>query len=381
MIFYVAAFLFPTSPGMVAWKLFKSKRGKISLIGRDLICDSATLLTLPKNEHSLDEFTNVFKPFVPTFVVNGENWKQRRKALSHAIPKMDLNIDFDINLSSEKGDVYWKIFATLFTVGFELIFGRKPTDQETSLMYPGIVDMNRLVKRQTGIANKEVRDNLYQTVVKLLKENNPQFILFENPDFQLLDELSKVSIVAEDLLTSICIQCTDLTCHLLLLFASYPEEFKKNLDNCINETLRLYPLTDLWTRRGSAQERGWVASLIQLNRSGWDKPEVFFPDRWNSHDHPLLISWGFDTRGCPAKRAGTNLSKTLFLKITDKPNFWIQPASNFKHERTFPNGCQLWLGYGIKPNSLEWKFKGHWKNKFFQWINCQRRLFSQHELN
>jgi hypothetical protein len=379
-LFYGCVLLLPFSPGILAWKLFKNTKGKIRFINRDLICDTETLLAMPKSESSLDEFTTAFSPFIPLLTLNGLAWKVRRKILSDGLRKIKADKDFKIHLPLKKGDIYWDVFEILFLIGFELVFGRTATPSEFDDMYPGIVDINRLIKRQTGFPNIKVRWKLYYRVVTLLSEENKEFIFSDCNEFKALSEIDQVSIVVEDLLTSICIQCADLICHLFLGYSSFPELFKSNLDNCINETLRLYPLTDIWTRKPRRQERGWIASLIQLNRNGWSDPDSFKPERWNLKDHPQLISWGFDARSCPATKIGYNLAKNVFQKIFSNENVWIQPASNFKHTRTFSAGCQVWIGEGAKPSSLKWKFKGKWKSQFREWLFSHLRVLDQGEL-
>jgi hypothetical protein len=379
ILFYGAVLLLPYSPGTLAWKLFRNKKGKLSLLNRDLICDSETLLALPKSEVSLDEFTTAFSPFVPLLTLNGQTWKSRRKILVQGLRKINFDQTTNFTLPCKKGDIYWDVFEILFKVGFELIFGRPPTLTEYENLYPGIVDINCIIKRHAGSPNMQLRWNLYHQIASLLNENNSKFIFFEDSEFYELSEMDQVSIIVEDLLTSICIQCTDLVCHLLLLYSNQPDSFK-NIDYCINETLRLYPLTDIWTRKSTENDKGWIASLIQLNRSGWDHPDEFKPERWNSNDHPQLISWGFDTRGCPATKIGYQLSKHIFQNFIENKELWIASASNFKHQRTFPNGCQMWIGKGNKPTSLAWKYQMNLKTSLSQWISSRLRMIDQREL-
>lgn len=383
LLFYGGVLILPFSPGTLAWKLFKNKKGKIQFIKRDLICDTETLMALPKSENSLDEFTTAFSPFIPLLTLNGQPWKVRRKILANGLRKIHDEIDskdFEFTLPLKKGDVYWDIFEGLFRIGFEWVFGRSATQLEFNEMYPGIVNINRLIKRHTGFPDKQARWKLYDRVVALIFEDNRSFIFSDCQEFKALSEIDRVSIVVEDLLTSICIQCTDLICHLLLLYSAFPESFKTNLDHCINETLRLYPLTDIWTRKPTTQERGWIASLVQLNRNGWNDPDQFRPERWEAKDHPQLISWGFDARGCPATKIGYYLSKMVIQKIVLNEQLWVQPASNFKHDRTFPAGCQMWVGQGPKPVSIRWTFKGKWKNQLQQWLFSRLRVLDQGEL-
>ena len=374
-LFYGTVGIFPYSPGAVAWKLFRNKKGKVRLLNRDLICDTKTLLAMPKSEISLDEFTTAFSPFIPLLTLNAHPWKMRRKILAEGLRKIQVDQDFQIVIPKKKGDVYWDIFEILFKVGFKLIFGRNTNSLDFDQMYPGIVDINRLIKRQTGMADMQSRWKLYHHVVLLFSEEN--FIFKDSLEFKSLSELDQVSIIVEDLLTSICIQCTDLICHLLLLYPEHRESFKTNLDHCIDETLRLYPLTDIWTRKASETERAWIASLTQLNRSGWQDPNDFKPERWNEKDHPPLISWGFDARSCPATKIGYNLSKAIFQKFIQNENLWIQPAANLKHERTFPLGCQLWISEEKPP---KWNFTGKWQALFQQWIFTRLRIINQNEL-
>ena len=377
-LFYGCVLLSYGSPGTIAWKLFGNRKGKIKLIHRDLICDSETLMALPKSDQSLDEFTTAFSPFIPLLTLNGSSWQNRRKVLSYGLRKINIDRDFKFALPLKKGDIYWDIFENFFEIGFELVFGRPHTPSEFNNMFPGIADINHLIKRDISAPNFDLRWKLYHQVVALLAQDNKEFIFSDCDEFKTLSEIDRVSIVVEDLLTSICIQCTDLVCHMLLLYASHPESFKEHLDHCISETLRLYPLTDIWTRRGTKGERGWIASLIQLNRNGWSEPDLFKPERWDLADHPPLLSWGFDARSCPATKIGYNLTKTVFQNILKQP-IWLQAASNFNHARTFSFGCQMWIGEGLKP-SFTWKFQGKWKKQLKHWLFGRFRVLHQWEL-
>lgn len=379
-LFYGAVWLLPSSPGVLAWKLFKNRKGKIRFVHRDLICDTKTLLALPKSQGSLDEFTTAFSPFIPLLTLNGLPWERRRKIFSHGLRKMNYEKNSSFTLPLKKGDIYWDVFEHLFKTGFKLIFGRLPTPAEFDAMYPGIVDINKLIKRQVAFPDKKSRWELYRFVVKLLAEENPQFIYAENHEFKELPEIDQVSLIVEDLLTSLCIQCSDLVCHLLLLYTSYKELFEENLENCINETLRLFPLTDLWTRKKQGEERAWIASLVQLNRSEWKDPDRFQPSRWNDTEHPPLISWGFDDRSCPASKVGYHLSKHIFLDCISDAKKAFYPASNYRHDRTFSEGCQLWVREKNPSESINWKFKGKWTAKLKQWIFSRLRILDQGEL-
>ncbi|CAF4912004.1 unnamed protein product, partial [Rotaria magnacalcarata] len=70
---------------------------------------------------------------------------------------------------------------------------------------------------------------------------------------------------------------------------------------------------------------------------------------WDTNDHPPLMSWGFDIRRCPAQKLATGVSQLVFENILRGGDFWIRPARNFEHERTFPYGCQVCIGYGEIP--------------------------------
>lgn len=376
VLFYGSALLSTASPGILAWKLFRETKGKIPLLDRDLICDAETLLALPKSDHSLDENTTAFSPFIPLLTLNGSDWKKRRQVMTEGLKKLDIKKPFALHLPLKKGDIYWDIYHNLFHIGFELIFGRKATQHEQDEIYPGIADINRLIKRQQPFGNEPLRQKAYRQVAALIQEER-QFILRESEVFQSLNEIDQVSLVAEDLMTSICIQCTDLVCHLLLFYASFPEPFKANLDYCIQEALRLYPLTDIWTKKSKGGERGWIASLTQLNRNGWSEPDTFLPHRWES-DHPPFMSWGFNARGCPASHIGYSLSRAIFMQVLENENIMILPASNFTHERTFPYGCQVWIGKGATPLD-PWKFKGKWKGLFRLWFCNRIRALDQAE--
>lgn len=379
-LFYGGVLLLPYSPGILAWKLFKNKKGKVPLLHRDLICDTETLMSLPKSETSLDECTTAFTPFIPLLTLNDTPWKTRRKILADGLRKIKLPDSISWTLASKQGDVYWDIFEQLFLIGFRFIFGRPPTEQEFSDTYPGIHDINSLIKRHTGLPNMAARWKLYNCIKALIGEKNEKFLFYDSEEFAKLEEVDQVSIVVEDILTSTCIQCTDLICHLLLLYSEHESAFKTHLPECIDETLRLYPLTDIWTRKPENGNRAWIASLVQLNRSGWEKPNSFLPERWNKNGHPPLISWGFDARSCPATKVAYNLSKSIFEHIISEKNLWIIPAANFTHERTFMHGCQLWVSREAKPVDTTWKFPGKFNSSLKQWFNTRLRVLDQFEL-
>jgi hypothetical protein len=374
------------TPGAVIWKLFKNRKGKVSLMGRDLICDSETLVNLPKCGKPLDGYTNALCPFLPTFLLdNDQYWKQRRDVFSHAnaiINRRILEKPIEIKLESKQGNILWDIFEIISRYSFELVFNRNPTDDEFNDIYPGLLDINKIIKRFTSTPDLKIRHTFYDRILKLIQINENDFVFSNCKEFHQMNEIHKVSSVAEDFLTTIAVQCTDLVCHMLLLYSHHPDEFHHDIENSINETLRLYPLTDLWTRQSYGNQRGWIASLVQLNRNGWIQPDTFIPERWNSKEHPPLMSWGFDTRRCPAQKMATNISKIVFENIIKTDDFWIELAANFQHERTFPYGCQVSIGYGQKPNNVkQWKFNHKLRMQIRRWLCEKLRMINQNELN
>ena len=385
-LLYLFAFFSLMSPGTIIWKLFSTRQGKTRLANRDLICDHHTLMNLEKSSKPLDQFTNALSPFVPLFLIeNDQDWKHRREVFiygNNLINKRLSHISFDMQLPEGKGNILWDLFQSVFRYSFELSFNRKIHDDEFKAIYPGLVDINKIIKRFSSSPNMKEREIFYQQTLNLIKENDQDFLFHHCESFFLLDELNQVSSVAEDFLTTISVQCTDLICHLLILYSSYPEEFHTNFDYCFNETLRLYPLTDLWVRQGSENERGWIASLVQLNRNGWTKCGEFLPQRWSEKDHPPLLSWGFDSRRCPAQKFATDICKRVFQTIIHTEGFWVEPAKNFDHERTFPYGCQLWIGYGPKPDQAKhWTFPNKLRMQWRRWTCEKLRMFDQKELN
>lgn len=386
ILLYGVAFFASMTPGTVIWKLFKTRKGKVRLICRDLICDAETLINLPKAGDSLDELTNAFCPFLALFLLNqNDHWKQRRDVFvdgNNKIYARLIETTLNITLPSKRGTILWDLYEIMFRIGFELVYGRPPTAEEYNDMYPGLVDINKVIKRFSWSSDLKIRQKLYDCIVKLVEANDKNFIFHNHEGFQKLNELDKVSVLAEDIIATICIQCTDLLCHMLLLYTEHSDDFHTNLDNCINETLRLYPLSDLWVGQPTKDHRGWITSLVQLNRNGWSDPDTFLPERWNSREHPPLMSWGYNVRRCPGQKVGTLLVKLVFKTITEKDGFWIQPASNFDHERTFPYGCQVWIGYGKKPDNVAtWTFNNKFKMLIRRWIYERLRMFDQNELN
>ena len=382
---YLSAFVSLATPGTIIWKLFGNRKGKVCLMNRDLICDSETLMKLPKCGKPLDGFTNALCPFLPTFLLdNDQFWRQRRDVFSYAhgiINQRIFDKTFSIKLESKKGNILWDIFKLISKLSFELIFNRIPTEDEFNDIYPGLVDINKIIKRFTSMPDLKVRHKLYDRTLNLIQQNEEGFVFHNHKEFYQMTEIHQVSSVAEDFLTTISVQCTDLVCHMLLLYSQYPTDFHHDMESCINETLRLYPLTDLWTRQPYGNQRGWITSLVQLNRNGWTQPEEFHPQRWLTKDHPPLMSWGFDIRRCPAQKLASNVSSLVFENII-KRDFWIEPAKNFQHERTFPYGCQVWIGYGEKPiEANSWKFENKLRMQLRRWLCEKLRMIDQNELN
>lgn len=385
-LLYLSAFFTLLTPGTVIWKLFKHRKGKISLMSRDLICDSETLVNLPKCAKPLDGFTNALCPFLPTFLLdNDQSWKDRRDAFSHANTKINQRIledTFNFKLESRKGNILWDVFEIIAKISFQLVFNRVPTDDEFNDIYPGLLDINKIIKRFTSKADMNARQRLYDRSLLLINENAEGFVFHDYKEFFQMSEIHQVSSVAEDLLTTISVQCTDLVCHMLLLYSEYPNDFHHNIEYSINETLRLYPLTDLWTRQPYGKTRGWITSLVQLNRNGWSQPDTFISQRWDTNDHPPLMSWGFDIRRCPAQKLATGVSRLVFESIVNTNNFWVKPAKNFQHERTFPYGVQAWIGYGEMPREANsWNFDGKLTMQCRRWLCEKLRMIDQHELN
>ncbi|CAF1147423.1 unnamed protein product [Rotaria sordida] len=385
-LLYLRAVFSLMTPGTLIWKLFQNRKGKINLMSRDLICDSETLINLPKCGKPLDGFTNALCPFIPTFLMNNDKyWKQRRNIFSYADAIINERIfekSFHFKLETKKGNILWDIFEIISKISFELMFNRIPTENEFNDIYPGLLDINKIIKRFTSTPDLQIRQKFYDQTLMLIKQNDKDFVFNNFTDFYNMDEIHQVSSVAEDFLTTISVQCTDLICHMLLLYSQYPNDFHNDIENSINETLRLYPLTDLWTRPSYGKHRGWIASLVQLNRNGWIQPDMFIPQRWHTKDHPPLMSWGFDIRRCPAQRIATNISKLVFEHIINEENFWIKPAKNFQHERTFPYGCQAWIGYGQIPDDANsWKFNGKFQMQCRRWLCEKFRMIDQNELN
>lgn len=386
LMLYLGAIFTLLSPGTFIWTLFGERKGRVRLLHRDLICDAETLIREGKSFQPLDQFTNALSPFVPLFLVdNQRQWKQRRDLFTFGnalINERIEQIDFDGVLGEEKGNVLWPLFRQIFAYSFHLVFNRPITDDEFQRIYPGLVDINKLLKRISSKPNDEERKNFYDEVLRLIERNEDGFLFHQHDDFSRLAEIDRVSSVGEDFLTTMSVQCTDLLCHLLVLYADHPDEFHSNFDHCFNETLRLYPLTDLWVRQSKDKKRNWIASLVQLNRNGWTQPNDFVPSRWATEGHPPLLSWGFDIRRCPAQQIGTKLCKRIFADLIRSDGFWVVKAENFVHERTFPYGCQLWLGHGPKPpHAARWTFPHQFRLKCKRWINEKIRMIDQNELN
>ena len=386
IVLYLSALFTLMTPGTVIWKLFGEKKGKVRLLGRNLICDSETLIREGKSFTPLDQFTNALHPFIPLFSIdNEEEWKRRRDVFNYGnnlINQRLMHTSFDFKLEAEKGNILWPLFQLVFRFSFQLVFNRNISEQEFNELYPGLLDINKIIKRFTAKLNLVDRQKFYEATWKLIEQNEEGFLFHGFPSFHALNQLHQVSSVAEDFLTTIAVQCTDLICHLLILYSEHADDFHHDFDNAFNETLRLYPLTDLWVRQPSADQPAWIASLVQLNRNGWTEPNRFLPSRWNLNNHPPLMSWGFDIRRCPAQKMATTITKLIFQRIINTDGFWVETAKNFIHERTFPYGCQLWIGYGEKPDQAhKWKFPNKFRMQIRRWACEKFRMLDQNELN
>ena len=372
------------SPGEIIYDVFGQSKGKRRIFRRNLICDWETLQNLPRTGRSTDETTRAFAPFVPQFSLNGNVWNARRNVLKRAFGAQYVirvkAIQPTIELRAGSIDLYEPIFEACFEIAFEYVFGRRATDAERAAMLSGMWDVNRYIKRQTFKIDMAARHRAFRASLELTAASPEGFIFGDSEEFYALTEVDRASIVASDLIFSSSVQPADLACHMLLVRASHPDMFDRfTLDECLNETLRLYPLSDIYARVPTADEPGWIASLVQLNRNGWSNPDRFDPGRWNRPGHPPNMSWGVEARRCPASEIGVSIAKTVFQAVVANPRTAITFAEDFRHERTFPYGIPALV---TNPSDGQVRFK--MPHKFTgiarRWVFERKRMLEQREL-
>jgi len=372
------------SPGEIIWSLFGQTKGKLPIFGRDLVCDWQTMLSLTRTARSTDEKTTAFDPFVPQFKLNDDRWNARRRALRRAFDTSYTSRvvgGYDpIMLGTGLVDVYDPVFAACFEVGFNYVFGRPPDSQERNLILPGLVDLNRYIKRQVLHPDRTARETCHRAFAQLIDSPPPGFIFAGCEDFYAMTEEDRVSAVGSDLIFSCSVQPADLVCHMLVLRFAHPADFERySLEDCMNETLRLFPLSDIYARLPYRNDRGWVASLVQLNRNGWETPDEFRPARWREPGHPPNMAWGVEARKCPASDIGLSMAKGIFEAIVHFPGLSISFPANFKHERTFPFGLPANVNYGgtvQRPFGQRISIYRH----FLRWIIERKRMIEQREI-
>jgi hypothetical protein len=372
------------SPGEIIWEMFGEIKGRQPLFGRDLICDWQTLGTVARTGRSTDETTMAFAPFVPQFRLNGDEWNRRRSVLRRAFePQFVARVMGPYPppfLGEGFVDLYEPIFEACFDAGFQYIFGRAANDADRAQLLPGLRDLNRYVKRQVFSIDKAVRQRLYDEILRLVAPDAAGgFIFAGQRDFYALPDSDRASAVASDLLFSCCVQPADLISHMLVLRSKFTQAFdESSLDHCVNEALRLFPLSDIYARLPYAGERAWISSLVQLNRNGWVDPTRFSPKRWESGNHPPNMAWGVEARHCPAAEVGIAITRGVFTAIVGCPRLGITFASDFKHERTFPYGLPAMVTRGGSPPPF-FMPKRTWK-LIMRWIIERKRMIEQGEI-
>lgn len=381
---YSHIFIRAESPGEIIWDLFGERQGRIPIFGRDLICDWKTLQQMEHTGRSTDENTTALFPFLPQFRLNGEHWQRRRKMLSHAFESHYIERVrqplLPIHLGQGYMDLYEHFFRICYQLGFKYIFGRDPKEKESIQILPGLIDLNRYIKRQVYYIDLPARKATYTSILQLIKREEKGFIFTGIKEFADFPEIDQVSATASDLLFSSTVQPADLICHMLLLREANKEEFDRySVDECLNETLRLFPLSDIYVRVPYQEKRGWIASLVQLNRNGWKEPNRFMPGRWLEKGHQPNMSWGVEARHCPASQVGIAMVKNVYQAVTQDSGFSITLATDFKHERTFPYGIPSFVSYG--PAKVEsFKIPKKRLRLFKRWIIERKRMLEQREI-
>jgi hypothetical protein len=372
------------SPGEIIWEIFGDLKGRRPVFSRDLICDWQTLSSMPRTGRSTDEKTMAFEPFVPQFKLNGEEWNRRRAVLRRAFePQFVARVLGPYpapSLGEGLLDLYVRIFEACFEAGFKYIFGRAASETDRAKLLPGLHDLNCYVKRQVFSINPSVRRLLYDSILSLTSDpSSSGFIFAGREEFYALQEMDRASAIASDLLFSCCVQPADLVSHMLVLRSQFPREFdSSSLDHCMNEALRLFPLSDIYARVPHNGDRAWLASLVQLNSNGWAEPNRFFPQRWESASHPSNMAWGVEARRCPAADVGLAITKGVFSAIAGCTDIQLTFASDFKHERTFPYGLPTLVTHGGVPRSFQ--MPGKTRRLMMRWIIERKRMIEQGEI-
>lgn len=372
------------SPGEIIWEMFGDRKGRQPLFSRDLICDWQTLGSMQRTGRSTDEKTMAFLPFVPQFRLNGEAWNRRREVLRKAFePQYVARVKGRYpspSLGHGYVDLYERIFDACFEAGFRYIFGKEASETDRTELLPGLHDLNRYIKRQVLKINAAARRRLYDSILGMTGDNScPEFIFAGHHDFYTLPAVDRASAVASDLLFSCCVQPADLVSHMLVLRSQFPSEFERSsLDHCIDEALRLFPLSDIYARVPHGGERAWIASLVQLNRNGWEDPDRFLPKRWEDRGHPPNMAWGVEARRCPGTEVARAITKGIFTAIVGCSNSQFTFASDFKHERTFPYGLPALVTEG--GTHQPFRMRGRVGRSVMRWIIERKRMIEQREI-
>lgn len=251
-----------------------------------------------------------------------------------------------------RADLYTRVLDYTFRMAFWVLFGREMTEAEHDSLYPGIADINRNARRQRSRADVPARRACHEAMRALVARSHgdERFLFHGCAEFHALSEDAQIDVCGADILQSITVQTSDLLCHLLLMWREHGERFSADLEASLQETLRLYPLSDCFYHY---QEQGeaWIAPLVLLNRNGWDDPDDFKPERFRAgKDRRKHLSYSGGPRVCPSFRVTEEIALAT-LRHLDGCGFWFQPAANFEHERTFSFGLPAQLGYAQVPGS------------------------------
>jgi len=194
-----------------------------------------------------------------------------------------------------------------------------------------------------------------------------------------------VDHILSGFLASFMIQVNDLVCHTLACLNEHPQHYKlameeirtvfepkehltskkllqfKYLKQCINETMRIFPLNPLLGRVASedatieAEDKTWnikkdtelIISCTSIQREGWNNPEQFDPARFgpNAEKKGYFIPFGAGPRQCPAANMGMQAAQTILIKVLSSLD--VRVFSGFHHERS------LWYGVPAVITPLE----------------------------
>jgi len=214
--------------------------------------------------------------------------------------------------------------------------------------------VNDYVKRKTIFVDKDARRNMaiaFTTLIDQAREDS-MFLMHGIKEFWDLSSEDRVNICGGDLFHSIGIQTCDLVTHMLMLWSENGHEFLKNIKWSIQETLRLYPLSDCFYRYTSQLnvKKPWLAplTLVHRNKAFWKDGDKFIPTRWQTtQSSSNLLSYSGGKRRCPSANVSETIAMAIVTSLSTSNGMWLHIVDGFSHERILSFGLPAKVGTNI----------------------------------